>query len=102
MENKINNFKLEVNLDRPGILVLSENYYPAWKAYVNGKPAQIYRANYLFRAVYLDEGRHSIDFVFDSVYYNIGKYSTLFSFVFCGLILVVYLGRGFIKTKKEW
>ncbi len=37
--------------DRPFMLVISDNYYPGWKAKVNGKPVPLYRADYLFKAV---------------------------------------------------
>src|SRR3989338_1683814 len=42
---------------KDGFLVLLDSYYPGWKAYVNGRLAKIYRADYLFRAVYLQIGR---------------------------------------------
>jgi len=89
---RINSFKVDVEMQQDGFLVLSENYYPAWKAYVDGKESDsdIYRADYLFRAVYLDKGRHEVKFVFDSVPYRIGITSTFLTgfallviFVFC-------------------
>ena len=32
-------------------LFMSDSFYPGWKAYVDGKEAEILRANYLFRAI---------------------------------------------------
>jgi len=54
-----------VDLDRPGILVVSEVYYPAWKATVDGSPAPILRANRVLRAIALPAGRHRIEFRYD-------------------------------------
>lgn len=42
------------NLSVPAFLVITNNYDPHWFAWVNGKPAPIYRANIAFQAVYLD------------------------------------------------
>jgi len=80
-KDEINSFQVKAVLSRPGFLILSENYYPSWKAYLDGKQTKVYRANYLFRAVYLEEGEHELRFVFDSVPYRIGKTSTLLTSV---------------------
>ncbi|HEX6790474.1 MAG TPA: hypothetical protein VF247_04110 [Candidatus Krumholzibacteria bacterium] len=56
----------QVALDRPGLLVVSEVYYPDWKATVDGAPAEVLRANHVLRAVALPAGRHEISFHYDS------------------------------------
>ena len=55
-----------VTLDRPGILVVSEVYYPDWKATVNGQPAKLLRANHVLRAVALPAGTHEVVFRYDA------------------------------------
>ncbi len=98
-DNKINSFKVDVQMQKAGFLLLSENYYPAWEAYVDGKETKIYRANYLFRAVYLDKGRHEVKFVYDSAPYKIGKAFTLFSSLLVLCIFGFYLIKGYVSKK---
>lgn len=47
----------------PRFLVLTDLYYPGWRAYLDGKPIAIHAANYLFRAILLPEaGKHMVRF----------------------------------------
>ena len=45
-------------------LVLSDNYYPGWRAAIDSDDAEIYRANATMRAVKVAAGRHVITFRF--------------------------------------
>ena len=65
-----------------GFLVLSEKYYPGWKAYVDGKSEKIYKANSIMRAVYLWKGNHTIKFVFDPLAYKVGLWLSSITFLF--------------------
>lgn len=51
---------LRAETDQRGILVLSDAYYPNWKADVDGRPVTVYPANYVFRAVVVEPGSHVI------------------------------------------
>jgi hypothetical protein len=46
------------------ILVLSENHYPGWRAYVDGRATDTLRVNYNLRGVELSPGEHQIEFVY--------------------------------------
>jgi hypothetical protein len=47
----VNEIIVRVQATEPGYLVLSEVWYPGWRATVNGSPADVLRANYGLRAV---------------------------------------------------
>jgi hypothetical protein len=59
-----NEIKVFCETTIPTILVLSEQYYPGWKATIDGNPTKLYRANYLLRAVEVPAGKHVIRFRF--------------------------------------
>jgi membrane protein YfhO len=46
---------------RPSVLVVTEAYDPGWRAWVDGAPAPVWRANAIFRAVAVGEGDHSVE-----------------------------------------
>jgi hypothetical protein len=48
----------------PAILVLSENHYPGWRAYVDGRAVDILRVDYNLRGVTLPAGSHLVKFVY--------------------------------------
>ena len=54
--------EFDVQLDRPGIFVHSETYYPGWVATVNGSPAPLLVGDYVLRAVELPAGRSTVRF----------------------------------------
>jgi uncharacterized membrane protein YfhO len=45
-----------------GMLVLSDTYYPGWKAYVDGKTVSIHEVNFVMRGILVPVGAHEIEF----------------------------------------
>ena len=48
-----------------GILVLSDTYYPGWRAFVDGVERPILRANHVFRAVVVPTGAREVVFSYE-------------------------------------
>jgi len=63
---------ISANLAEEGYLVLTDAYYPGWRALTDGLETPIYRANLLFRAVYLPEGQHRVEFIYDPLSLELG------------------------------
>lgn len=80
----------------PSMLFLSEMYYPGWKATIDGKPAEIYLANYLFRSVYLDKGPHSIKMVFEPEDFKLGRNITLVTL----FVMLAYFVYDIARNRK--
>jgi hypothetical protein len=48
----------------PAILVLSENHYPGWRAFVDGQSVEVMRVDYNLRGVAVPAGSHLVKFVY--------------------------------------
>ena len=72
---------MTLSLDTPApagsALVVSENYYPGWKATVDGRSATLARADYSLIGVELPAGAKTVELTFDSAPYHTGKAITL-------------------------
>lgn len=64
-----NEVEIEIQSTHPGLLFLSDNYYPGWNAYANGNKTKIYRANYTFRAVEVPAGKSTVRFAYENWYF---------------------------------
>jgi hypothetical protein len=78
-----NRLQLFVKSTENVLLVLSDTYYPGWKAFVDGNPKKIYQANYAFRAVPLNAGTHRVEFIYDPMSFKLGAGVTLLGILGC-------------------
>lgn len=81
----------------PQLLVLSDAFYPGWKAFVDGRETPIYRANYAMRAVVVPAGGHKISFVYQPSSFYTGAWISLGS---VGLLLLT-AGVSWWKNKHR-
>ena len=86
-----NYVEIKAETSAPKFLVLSDTYYPGWKASVDEKPCKIYRADYVLRAVYLESGKHIVKFTYDPFSFKIGAIITLVT-VFVSLYAMITMG----------
>ena len=63
----------------PRLLVVSENYYPNWRACVDGEEVPVLRANYVWKAVYLPPGEHRVELRYGSPTVLLARTVTLLS-----------------------
>jgi hypothetical protein len=68
------NTEVLVETDSPdgGFLVLNDLWHPWWFAQIDGRPAEMLRANVLFRAVAVPPARHTVRFIFRPVAAAVG------------------------------
>jgi uncharacterized membrane protein YfhO len=58
-ENKV---VINTSNDEDGYLVLTDTYYPAWSATIDGIKTTIHKTNYSFRGIVVPKGKHVIEF----------------------------------------
>ncbi|MAZ73892.1 MAG: hypothetical protein CMC70_12180 [Flavobacteriaceae bacterium] len=92
-----NHLTYEASTKSPQLAVFSEVYYPeGWNAYINGKPAEYIRVNYLLRGMKVPEGNNKIEFKFEAAVVEKGSSIALGSSI---LLLLVLLGGLYITFK---
>lgn len=79
---------IEAHLDSPGLIVLSDTFYPGWRAWVDGVPASIHPADLLFRAVSVPPGTHVVTFRYQPRSFSAGVLLFLVSAATCGALLI--------------
>ena len=103
VERNNNNVTLRVSADRPTLLVLADNWFPAWKARVGDEEVPVLRANHSLRAVPIPSGEHTVDFYYDSDQLRWSLRLTLLSLtVVAGLIGLDWIrSRGRAERRAE-
>jgi uncharacterized membrane protein YfhO len=71
---------------KDAVLILSDTYYPGWKAFIDDRETLIRKANYAFRAVCLPKGDHRIIFKYEPDSFRYGLYLSS-----AGIIIGIYL-----------
>lgn len=87
---------LLINSYESGYLVLSDLWYPGWRASVDGAEVPILIANYLFRAVKVPPGSHEVTIEYEPNIFKIGIITSGLSF----LILLSLISYWFAAGRK--
>jgi len=73
-----------------GFIVLSDQYYPGWKAFVDGKETKIYKVNGILRGVVSPAGTHIIEFKYRPyIFFILLGISFLLIILSCILVFVI-------------
>jgi hypothetical protein len=90
---------LNIYTPRAGYLVMSDLYTKDWKAKIDGHEVPLLNANYAFRAVYLPDGQHQVEFYYRPASFTIGETLSLWGlFIIFGVcIFEIYTARRLEK-----
>ena len=81
-----------------GWLVLADVWFPGWMCTVNGRPAEVRRGDFLFRAVAVPDGPCEVVFTFEPESYRRGRELSLGAAL---LLAVLGLGVGLWKWRPH-
>jgi len=88
---------VEVDALADGVLVLTDTFYPGWKARVNGAPAAVMRADGLVRAVVVRKGASTVEFVYSPSWFR--PVAALFAGSL--LLCIVLVARGSRRRRYD-
>lgn len=88
---------VETDCDRSALLVLSDNYYPGWRATVDGHAAQIHPANVFMRGVLLPEGAHHVELTYDPAPFRTGCWLAAASALLIGVCSLRSIRSGQVR-----
>jgi|GEM_PF-3141567 len=60
-----NHIRFKINNSKSGLFYYADTYSKHWKAWVDGQPTKILKANFNFKAVPVEEGEHIVEFRFE-------------------------------------
>ncbi len=95
-----NDIEISVDAKNKALLFLSENYYPGWKASVDGKEVEIFRTDYSFRAILVNKGSHTVRFFYDPWSFKLGVYLAIGGLV--GLFFFTLISRNTDHLKSSF
>jgi uncharacterized membrane protein YfhO len=94
-----NEITITTNRKSSGFMVLSEIYYPAgWKATIDGKPADIYKTDFVLRGIEVPGGNHHIKFTFKPASAHTGS---ILSWLGHGLLGCLFIAAVFFIYRRE-
>lgn len=88
LEERPTRLLVETQSEARGWLVLTDTFYPGWKARVDGNEAPLIRANAMFRAVPVGAGRHEIEFLYRPSSVKTGLMVTAAALLLAGLLAI--------------
>ena len=79
---------VSASTDASAWLVLTDTWFPGWRARLDGVDVAVQRADHAFRAVALPPGRHEVDFAFTPRGLRLGAAITFAALVLVGVLLL--------------
>jgi hypothetical protein len=95
-------FTVEVAPTAPSYLLLSEVWYPGWRAWVDGRPAAVLTADYLFRAIWVQPGDRLVELRFEPTSWRPALALSLLSWLAIAILLAAprTLSRWSATTRR--
>ena len=104
IESAPKRFVIQADLPAPGLLILSEIYYPGWKATVDGQPAPLLRTDVVLRGVPLAAGSHRVEIHYAPSSFRLGAAISALTLLACiaGLVLPCFAKNAVVYSKSAF
>ena len=86
--------KVDAQTPSPSFLILSDSYFPGWKARVDGKYTPVIRTDYIIKGIALPPGKHLVEFEYWPPY-------LYFSASTAALSMIAVLTIAFFTNRKK-
>jgi hypothetical protein len=80
--------EIAARCERPCLLVLTDLYFPGWRARVDDREVEIHEANALFRGVFLEPGTHRVTYRFAPTSFRNGLWLMLCAVAVSGIGMI--------------
>ena len=87
---------LKADVKVPAVLLLNDRTNPGWTVTVDGRPAELLRANFLMRAVRLEPGAHQVEF-----HYHVSTKPLYISLSALAVALLLSVSLAFTPASSE-
>jgi hypothetical protein len=104
-KNDLDELTYESKTSKPQLAVFSEVYYAdknhkGWQAYLDGKPVEHFRVNYILRAMVVPAGNHKIEFKFEPKPFFEGQKISFIGSILMIILLLCAIVMEVLKLKK--
>jgi len=86
--------KVQLNVEGPGLVVLSDSYYPGWRVSVDGSQGELLRVANILMGVSIDSGVHLIEFSYFPKLIHVGAAVSASVWMLIILVMVFSFRRG--------
>ena len=86
---------MTVEANQPSMLIVAQSFYHPWNAYVDGKAAQLWRANHAYQGLEVPAGQHEVTLAYNDPYFHLGA-------LVSGTVLLSTIVAWFCKRRILW
>ncbi len=100
-EERTGFLKLQIKSDREAYLVITETFFPGWKAFVDGEEKRVVPANFTFQGVLVPAGEHEVILAYRPFTFKLGFYFALMGLGSISAFLYVEGKRRILSKAKR-
>ncbi len=92
VDARVNGYHFRVQASTPAVVVVSQNFYPGWKATVNGNSVSVFPADHALTGIAVPVGNSDLRFEFQPSSFKLGALVSAVS-AFAVIVLAIFNGR---------